>query len=225
MVYSGRPRGPFHDERRSGQCPTLFPVRGTLTEERPGGSPRRTRTTGGHATVAGSDTQVRVLALADEAAAEVGVEVLQARVRQGSHGRASVVVTVDREGGVDLDAITAMSRALSDRLDRDDPVSGSYVLEVESPGERRPLRLPKDAGRFRGERVEVVFSDAGDLRRVSGSLLGADDRCVEIRREGADDADILPLSAVASARLAKPAVNEDPRKPGAKRRGPKGRHA
>lgn len=171
------------------------------------------------------DAQTRVLALADEAAAEVGVEVLLARVRQGNRGSASVVITVDREGGVDIDAITAMSHALSDRLDRDDPIAGSYVLEVESPGELRPLRLPRDATRFAGQRVDLALSGGPSTRRLSGVLLDADDGCVRIQTSDGPEPEIFPIAMVEDVRLAKPEVVHDPRKPGARRHGSKGRHA
>ncbi len=171
------------------------------------------------------DAQARVAALADEAALEVGVYVLRVRVRQGSRGKASVVVTVDREGGVDLDVIAAMSQALSARLDREDPVVGSYVLEVESPGERRPLRLPDDVARFAGEAVEFTVVEAGRARRLRGDLLGAEDDGVRVRVEGAQAPEVFPIGSVEEMRLAKPKVADLPRKPGAGRRGSKGRHA
>jgi len=51
-------------------------------------------------------------------------------------------VTVDREGGVDLDTLTEASRIVSSLLDDLDPVPGRYSLEVSSPGIERTLRTP-----------------------------------------------------------------------------------
>ncbi len=46
-------------------------------------------------------------------------------------------VTVDREGGVDLEALTDANRAVSAVLDELDPIPGRYSLEVSSPGIER----------------------------------------------------------------------------------------
>src|SRR5919199_4118262 len=62
-------------------------------------------------------------------------------------------VTVDRPGGVDLDAISDATRLVSDALDRTDVVPGRYVLEVSSPGVERSLRTPEHFRRFVGTRV------------------------------------------------------------------------
>lgn len=71
-------------------------------------------------------------------------------------GRASTLrITVDREGGVDLDAIAVATEAISAALDRLDPIMGSYALEVSSPGIERPLRRPDDFARHVGSKVSV----------------------------------------------------------------------
>jgi ribosome maturation factor RimP len=81
-------------------------------------------------------------------------------------GRRVLRVTVDREGGVDLESIAEASERISRRLDleRFDPPGGSYALEVSSPGVERPLRGARDfAGRV-GEKVKVKTA-----RRVDGA--------------------------------------------------------
>jgi ribosome maturation factor RimP len=85
-------------------------------------------------------------------------------------------VTVDRPGGVDLDAIAEATRVVSSHLDRHDVVPGRYVLEVSSPGLERPLRTPGHFSRFVGTRVAVRTRPGteGD-RRVEGVLDHADD--------------------------------------------------
>ena len=42
----------------------------------------------------------------------------------------SLRIVIDREGGVDMDACEAVSRALDPMLDEADPIDESYVLEV-----------------------------------------------------------------------------------------------
>ena len=53
-----------------------------------------------------------------------------------------LLVTVDRPGGVDLQALTDANRVVSEVLDELDPIPGRYSLEVSSPGVERTLRTP-----------------------------------------------------------------------------------
>ncbi len=79
-------------------------------------------------------------------------------------------VYLDREEGVTIDHCEAVSRALDVKLDEVDPIEGSYVLEVSSPGADRILRKPEHFERFLGEQVEVRL-----YRPVEGAkvLVGA----------------------------------------------------
>jgi ribosome maturation factor RimP len=98
--------------------------------------------------------------------------------------RATVRVTVDRPGGVDLEAIAAASEAVSRALDADPalPVAGrgSYTLEVTSPGLERRLRTPDH---FRGAvgspvSIKTTREHGGDRRR--GTLVAADDDGIDV---------------------------------------------
>ena len=93
-------------------------------------------------------------------------------------GRARVLrVAIDRDGGIDLDAITDATEAVSDVLDHDDElVPGPYTLEVSSPGVERPLRRPLHFRRAIGETVTVKTRDPdGVVQRLRGVLGGADE--------------------------------------------------
>ena len=102
----------------------------------------------------------------------LGLELVDLELRSGL-----LRVVVDRPGGADLDAISAVTRAVSDELDRHDPFPGHrYTLEVSSPGVERPLRTPAQFARAVGETVSVrtVAGGQGE-RRVQGLLSEADD--------------------------------------------------
>jgi ribosome maturation factor RimP len=63
----------------------------------------------------------------------------------------------DSTDSVDIDRIAAVSRAVSELLDRTDPVPGSaYVLEVSSPGATRELAAPRHWRRSIGRLVRVT---------------------------------------------------------------------
>ncbi len=90
-------------------------------------------------------------------------------------------VTVDRPGGIDLEAVTEATRLVNDLLDRHDLVGDKTTLEVSSPGIERPLRTPEHFRRFLGTEVAVKTRPGteGD-RRLSGILETADDEGVVV---------------------------------------------
>jgi ribosome maturation factor RimP len=99
-------------------------------------------------------------------------------------GRRSVVrVIVDRDGGVDLDAVAEVSRVVSEALD-DGAVTGEapYTLEVTSPGVDRPLTEPRHWRRNAGRLVQTSTSDGGSL---TGRIVAADDDAVVLDVDGA----------------------------------------
>jgi ribosome maturation factor RimP len=122
------------------------------------------------------DTIVRVLA---PAVTDLGLDLYDVDVT-GS-GRARILrVMVDREGGVDLEAIAAATQAVSPLLDApplDAVIPGPYALEVSSPGLERPLRTPAHFARAVGETVSVKTraSDTHGPRRERGVVTAADD--------------------------------------------------
>ena len=87
-----------------------------------------------------------------------------------------LLVTVDRPGGVDLQALTDANRAVSGVLDEVDPIPHRYTLEVSSPGVERRLRTPAHFAKAVGETVAVkTRPQVPGERRLRGRLLAADD--------------------------------------------------
>ncbi|MBV9487046.1 MAG: ribosome maturation factor RimP [Frankiaceae bacterium] len=72
-------------------------------------------------------------------------------------GRRSVVrVVVDRDGGIDLDDVADLSRAIGAEFDTADATGEQpYTLEVTSPGVDRPLTEPRHWRRNIGRKVTV----------------------------------------------------------------------
>jgi ribosome maturation factor RimP len=107
--------------------------------------------------------------------ASLGLELFD--VELSGAGRARTVrVVLDRDGALDLDAITDATEAISPVLDAHPALVGSYALEVSSPGLERTLRSPAHFRRAVGETLSVKARDAsGASRRLRGVLTGADD--------------------------------------------------
>ena len=103
----------------------------------------------------------------------------------GEH-RPNLQIMVERQDGaaVSVDDCARASRLVSAVLDVEDPVSGSYVLEVSSPGIDRPLTRLKDFDRFAGfeARVELRVPMDG-RRRFRGRLLGVDQERIRLETE------------------------------------------
>jgi ribosome maturation factor RimP len=117
-------------------------------------------------------------------------------------GRRHVVrVIVDSDGGINLDAVADVSRAVSGALDRaeeteGDIVAGEYQLEVSSPGVDRPLTLPRHWRRNIGRLVKVTAKGGGGLpgprspdqasvdRQLTGRVIDADDSRVVFDLDG-----------------------------------------
>jgi len=57
----------------------------------------------------------------------------------------------DQAEGVTLEDCENVSREMSALLDAEDPIPGTYSLEVSSPGVERPLKRWKDWERFVGQ--------------------------------------------------------------------------
>lgn len=85
-------------------------------------------------------------------------------------------VLLDKEGGVDILDCEAISRKVSDLLDEEDPIEGSYTLEVGSAGAERALRRPGDFARFMGSPVTVrLYRNRDGRKEFAGTLTGYDE--------------------------------------------------
>lgn len=105
-------------------------------------------------------------------------------------GRRHLVrVTIDRDGGVGLDAIATVSRAVSSALDAAEArgpavMPGEYVLEVSSPGVDRPLTELRHWRRNVGRLVTVAVTEDGVSRRLTGRIRGVTDSAVTLEVDG-----------------------------------------
>ena len=103
------------------------------------------------------------------------------------HTGGVVRVTVDREGGIDLDAVAEVTRAISRALDEADPIGGRYTLEVSSPGVERTLRTPEHYQRSLDADVKIKTTPAFEgPRRITGAIAAADDAGITVNVTGGD---------------------------------------
>ena len=142
--------------------------------------------------------QSALRAAAEPILTSLGLELVD--VEMVGSGRARTLrLTVDREGGVDLDALAQANGPVSDALDAADAIAGPYNLELSSPGLERPLRRPAEFRRFVGTTVSVKSNHpVAGARRHRGLLVNADDGGIDLEIDG--EARRFPYDAIASAR-------------------------
>ncbi len=116
-------------------------------------------------------------------------------------GRRFVVrVTVDRDGGVPLDAVADLARAISTALDDAEStggefIGGEYQLEVSSPGVDRPLTAPRHWRRNVGRLVKVK----ADSTMITGRVTAVSDTAVTFDIGGT--ARDVPFSGLGAGRV------------------------
>ncbi len=79
----------------------------------------------------------------------------------GSPRHPVVRLFIDKPGGVTVGECALVSRTLGLVFDREDPFPGSFLLEVSSPGNNRPLVTAAHFQRFAGYEAKVVVEHAG----------------------------------------------------------------
>ena len=109
--------------------------------------------------------------------------------------RVQIRVTVDQDGGVELDQVAKVSRALSAILDENDQLFNSaFVLEVSSPGVDRPLSEPRHWRRALKRLVRVSRADGSE---TVGRIVSVADESAVLNVDGADLE--IPFSTVQKA--------------------------
>jgi ribosome maturation factor RimP len=107
---------------------------------------------------------------------------------------------IDSADGITLDDCERVSRAVSDKLDKDDPIAGRYTLEVSSPGLDRVLRTREHFARYAGEQVRLEMMRPIDGRkRFSGRLTEVGESDITLELEGGKVN--LPIDDIHRARL------------------------
>jgi len=117
----------------------------------------------------------RVAALAEPVLENLGYRLVRVRMT-GQDGGILQIMAERPDGTFLIDDCEKASRAISPVLDVEDPVSGSYMLEVSSPGIDRPLVRPEDFERWAGHEAKIEMLQPIDgRRRFRGVLEGFTD--------------------------------------------------
>ena len=93
-------------------------------------------------------------------------------------------VFIDKDTGISLDDCEKVSNAISDILDKEDPIKEQYFLEVSSAGVERVLRSDKHLTDNVGKDVEVkLFKNFEGKKIYNGILKGFNENEITIEVE------------------------------------------
>jgi ribosome maturation factor RimP len=143
-----------------------------------------------------------VRSVAERVTSGRGFELVDVEVKRERGGH-FVRLYVDKEGGIGLDELQSVSEEVSAILDAEDPIDGTYTLEVSSPGLDRPLRTEAEYRRFLGRLVKISSYEPVDGRRHwTGRLQSVDGGLVTVTLEKEKGATArIPLAKISHGRL------------------------
>ncbi|MDE5990289.1 MAG: ribosome maturation factor RimP [Clostridia bacterium] len=109
----------------------------------------------------------------------LGMELVDVEFKK-LYGQDTLIVYIDKDGGVCLDDCEAVHNAIDGPLDELDPTLGKpYNLNVSSPGIDRPLKSARDFNKKIGLEVEVSLfkplAEIGKIKKFNAKLIGFDE--------------------------------------------------
>jgi len=84
-----------------------------------------------------------------------------------SAGNSKIMVAVDTEEGIHIDACGDLSRSLGDYIEENELIEGAYTLEVSSPGLDQPLIRIEQYKKSIGRDLRILLHEGPE---VSGRL-------------------------------------------------------
>jgi ribosome maturation factor RimP len=144
----------------------------------------------------------KIAEIARPLAADLGLELVAVKII-GEGGGMNVQVMAENPATKNLgvEECTKLSKALSALLDVEDPINGSYRLEVSSPGIDRPLVKLEDFETWKGFDAKLESDHPTDTgqRRFTGKLLGTNGKSVVIETDQGTTE--IPFTSLNKAKL------------------------
>ncbi len=148
--------------------------------------------------------EAEIASLVEPALDDLGFRLVRVQV-SGRDGKTVQVMAERPDGTITIDDCEAISRQLSPLLDVHDVVTGSYRLEVSSPGIDRPLVRPSDFESWSGNEVKIELKElVGGKKRYRGTLEGFEDGEVRVEVDLDQDGRTtlgFPVGLIADAKL------------------------
>lgn len=142
----------------------------------------------------------RIAALIEPSLTAMGYDVVRVQIDGKRQLRLQIMAERSDGSGMGVEDCAAISRHVSALLEVEDPIEGSYTLEVSSPGIDRPLMKAADYTRFAGHVAKVELKYAREnRRRFTGTIKGLEGEAVVL---DTDEGSVsLPLAEIDRAKL------------------------
>ncbi|MEO0398280.1 MAG: ribosome maturation factor RimP [Pseudomonadota bacterium] len=148
-----------------------------------------------------SPHEERIAKLIEPTAEAEGFELVRVRVT-GAKKKTLQVMAERPDKTMTAEDCAILSHALSPVLEENDPIEGTYDLEVSSPGIDRPLTRLKDFHDWQGYAAKLELDRMVEGRkRFQGVLGGIEDDNVRLDIAGEDETALIPFAWVSSAKL------------------------
>ncbi len=104
-----------------------------------------------------------------------GMELVEVEYKK-LYGTPTLIVYIDKEGGVSLDDCEKIHRLIDEPLDELDPTAGAaYNLNVSSPGLDRPLKFERDYMKNIGKSIDIsLYEPIGGKKKFTCTLVSYD---------------------------------------------------
>ncbi len=143
---------------------------------------------------------VKIEEIAERVARPEGIEIVEIELK-GSGRNQLLRIFIDRPEGVTHADCEFISQQVGVILDVEDPIPGSYSLEVSSPGVERKLRKWEDWPRFAGKKAKIVLKEPQDnLKHFEGTISSAEDHSITVALNGGGEVR-FPFEQVERANL------------------------
>lgn len=114
---------------------------------------------------------------------EEGYELLDIRSFRGG-GRLTLRVYIDSENGVTISDCSKAARSIDCLLEESDLLPDSSVVEVSSPGVKKPLRTEKHFSEAVGQKIIIKLATK---KNIKGILESFDDQVLIIKSENSEE--------------------------------------
>ncbi len=147
-----------------------------------------------------------IAAIVEPVLEDLGFRLVRVKVQGGGTADRIVQLMTERpDGSITIDDCEAISKSISPVLDVADPISGTYRLEISSPGIDRPLVRPSDFEDWSGHEARIELTEpVGGRKRFKGVLEGFEDGEVRIQADtGEHGIQLLglPVHLISDAKL------------------------
>lgn len=122
-------------------------------------------------------------------------------IGEGGSKNVQIMAEDPKTKNLGVDQCAQISRAVSAIMDVEDPINGTYRLEVSSPGIDRPLRALEDFKTYQGYEVklETDMPLLTGQKRFKGTLTGVEGETICINTEQGQAE--IPFAIIAKAKL------------------------